>query len=137
MGATASINPVTPSRRSTVAVWFELPAADFERAVSFYEALFGTTLNRETIGPNRMAVFPYERERGISGCVMAGPGLAPADQGALVYLNADGALPDMLARVEKLGGRVAGPVIELPEGMGRFVHIVDTEGNRVGLHAVV
>jgi predicted enzyme related to lactoylglutathione lyase len=28
------------------------------------------------------------------------------------------------------------PRIALPEGMGVFAHILDTEGNRIGLHAV-
>ena len=27
------------------------------------------------------------------------------------------------------------PRVELPEGMGVFAHILDTEGNRIGLHA--
>lgn len=27
------------------------------------------------------------------------------------------------------------PCTELPDGLGCFAHIIDTEGNRVGLHA--
>jgi uncharacterized protein len=123
------------SARNTVAVWFEIAAADFDRAATFYERLFEATFRRETIGPNRLAVFPYAEGQGVSGCVMAGPGLRPSVDGAIVYLNCDGRLDDMIARVEGLGGRLAGPIVELPEGMGRFVHMVDTEGNRVGLHA--
>ena len=36
-------------------------------------------------------------------------------------------------RVAKAGGKVES-VIELPDGMGRAAHIIDSEGNRVGLH---
>jgi hypothetical protein len=30
---------------------------------------------------------------------------------------------------------VTTPKVQLPDGMGCFAHIADTEGNRVGLHA--
>ena len=39
------------------AVWFEIPATNFERAVKFYEAVFQVTLRRENIGGD-LAVFP-------------------------------------------------------------------------------
>ena len=42
---------------------------------------------------------------------------------------------NLLARVEAAGGRIASPKVQLPGDMGAFAHIVDTEGNRVGLHA--
>lgn len=131
------MNAVATPVRNTVAVWFDIPSSDFERAVRFYEGLFGVTLHRETLGPNRIGVFPYERGAGISGCVAQGPAHRPGGDGTVVYLNADGALDSMMAAVEGLGGRLAGPVVALPEGMGSFVTIIDTEGNRVGLHAVV
>lgn len=120
--------------RNSVAVWFEIPAADFDRAVTFYESLFGTTLKREDMGPSKLAVFPYTEGEGVSGCVFFGPHVKPSPEGAIVYLNCDGKLDAMIGKVGALGGRTAGPVVNLPEGMGRFVHIVDSEGNRVGLH---
>jgi predicted enzyme related to lactoylglutathione lyase len=40
----------------------------------------------------------------------------------------------MAARVALAGGRLAGPMVDLPPGMGRYVHVVDPDGNRVGLH---
>jgi predicted enzyme related to lactoylglutathione lyase len=43
----------------------------------------------------------------------------------------------VLARVESLGGRITTPKVTLPGDMGVFAHVVDTEGNRVGLHAPV
>lgn len=120
--------------RNSVAVWFEIPAADFDRAVNFYEGLFGTTLKRETMGPSKLGVFPYTEGEGVSGCVFSAPHVKPSPDGAIVYLNCDGKLESMIDKLGPLGGRTAGPVIDLPPGMGRFVHIVDTEGNRVGLH---
>jgi predicted enzyme related to lactoylglutathione lyase len=122
------------SERKNVAVWFEIPASDFERATRFYETIFGATLKREAFGPQRMGVFPYERP-GVSGAVMEAPQLAGKDAGTVVYLNCDGHLGEVVDRVEKAGGKLLTPRIELPDGMGAFLHIRDSEGNRVGLHA--
>ena len=119
--------------RNSVAVWFEIPAADHDRCVGFYEGLFGVEMHRDEMGPMKLAIFPYD-DPGISGCVQSGPGCTPGADGSVVYLNCDGRLDSIIARVEKLGGTVASPKTALPEGMGAFAYIVDTEGNRIGLH---
>jgi predicted enzyme related to lactoylglutathione lyase len=115
--------------------WFEIPVQDLARAQRFYETLLGTSLRREQMGESALAVFPYP-ESATGGCLMAGPGTpAPSANGTLVYLNADPSLDAVLARVERAGGRVATPKVQLPGDMGVFAHVTDTEGNRVGLHA--
>ncbi len=126
---------MTAETRHSVAVWFELPATDFDRACAFWQAVMGTTLKAETMGPTRMAVFPYERPN-VSGAVIAGPGYRPGADGPVVYVNVDAiGLDAAVARVTAAGGRIAVPRVDLPGGMGAFVHVIDTEGNRVGLHA--
>jgi uncharacterized protein len=68
---------------------------------------------------------------------MAGAGAPqPSQQGAMVYLNAEPSLDAVLARVESAGGRITTPKVTLPGDMGCFAHVTDTEGNRVGLHAL-
>jgi hypothetical protein len=121
--------------RDNVAVWFEIPASDFDRAAKFYETIFDTSLTRESFGGPRMGVFPYARPK-VSGCVMEAPQLAGKDAGTVVYINCNGHLDEVVARVEKAGGALLTPRVELPPGMGSFFHIRDSEGNRVGLHAV-
>jgi hypothetical protein len=124
--------------RSTVVVWFEIPTDDFERAIGFYEAILGVALRRESMAEGiHLAVFPYEKP-GISGCVVSGKPYHPArdGNGPVVYLNCDGQLDGVIARVEPAGGKLAGPKIDLPGEMGTFIHIIDSEGNRIGLHAV-
>src|SRR5260221_12065862 len=120
--------------RKNVAVWFEIPASDFGRAATFYETIFDQKLKRERVGGGQMAVFSYERPN-VSGCVMEAPQLAGNETGTVVYLNCDGHLAEIAGRVEKAGGKLLTPKIDLPEGMGSFLHIRDSEGNRVGLHA--
>jgi predicted enzyme related to lactoylglutathione lyase len=121
------------SEQKNVAVWFEIPAADFDRATRFYETIFGRKLKQESMGPQRMAVFPYDRPY-ISGCVMDAPAMAGSGSGTVVYLNCDDRLAEVAARVEAAGGALLTPKIDLPPGMGAFFHVRDSEGNRIGLH---
>jgi uncharacterized protein len=129
-------NATSISKRINIAVWVEIPAAQLARATRFYEALFAIKLKHEKMGPTEMAVFPYDREHATSGCIMQAPGLKPSSDGAVVYLNADPSLEAALSRATAAGGRVLLGKTTLPPGMGYFAHIADTEGNRVGLHAV-
>jgi hypothetical protein len=115
--------------------WFEIPAADLERATRFYETILGRSLKAETMGTSALSVFPYEQP-GVGGCVIAGNGHVPSSSGTLVYLNAAPKLDDALPRVTKAGGRVVLPKTALPGDLGLFAHVIDTEGNRVGLHAL-
>jgi predicted enzyme related to lactoylglutathione lyase len=115
----------------TVPAWFEIPSADLERAVRFYETVLDAKLTREDMGPMRMAVFPHEKPQ-PTGAVVHAAGYEPTTQGTVVYLNLDDIRP-VLARVPAAGGAVALPLTALPQGMGVFAQIRDTEGNRVGL----
>ncbi|HJV95726.1 MAG TPA: VOC family protein [Albitalea sp.] len=116
--------------------WFEIPVRDMDRAQAFYETLLATPLRREAMGPQTLAVFAYD-EAGVGGCLLLGSSAPqPASVGTLVYLNAAPSLDAVLARVEAAGGRVSTPKVMLPGDMGCFAHITDTEGNRVGLHAL-
>jgi uncharacterized protein len=126
------------SKQDAVSVWFELAATDFDRACGFYEDILDIDLKREDMGPMKMGVFPYpDGQESTSGCVFFGPTAAkPSMDGATVYLNCNGKFESTMAKVSGAGGSVLSPIVDLPEGMGRFVLIRDTEGNRVGLHAV-
>lgn len=116
--------------------WFEIPVRDIRRARAFYESILDKPLHQEVMGQQTLAVFPYD-DAGVGGCLLAGnEALTPANTGTLVYLNAKPSLDAVLARVEAAGGRIALPRVELPGDMGCFAHVIDTEGNRVGLHAL-
>ena len=115
--------------------WFEIPAADLRRATRFYETVLGRSLKSETMGGSTLAVFPYT-EPGVGGCVIAGNGHVPSANGAVVYLDASPKIDDALSRVAGAGGRVALEKTALPGDLGFFAHVIDTEGNRIGLHAL-
>ena len=120
--------------------WFEIPAADFERAKTFYESVLDTQLfvndQRETMG-SMLGVFPHEG--GIGGCLVHNPqyGYAPSTEGTLVYLAASGDLNEVLARVPGSGGEVLLPKTPLGDnaGGGFVAWVRDSEGNKVGLYS--
>lgn len=117
--------------------WFELPSTDFKRAVAFYDAILGTPLKVEKFGPEAtdMAVFPAA-EDGTAGCVIHDTRYQPHADGTVIYLNCEPSIDRVLERVAAAGGSVILDKTALPPGMGFFAHIADTEGNRVGLHAL-
>ena len=125
----------TTIARGSAVTWFEIPTLDFDRARQFYDAIFETTLRQETFGPARIAVFPHERP-GVGGCLDEGSASRPSAQGTVVYLGCDGRLDRTLELTVAAGGRIASPKVALPPGMGHVAHIIDSEGNRVGLHAI-
>jgi uncharacterized protein len=116
--------------------WFEIPATDFDRGVKFYEALLGITLKREMFGgtdPN--GVFPYDADAGVGGAVVHVPYAKPGADGVIIYIHAysTAVLEGALARVESLGGSVVMPKMSIGPN-GYVAAIIDSEGNRVGLH---
>jgi uncharacterized protein len=132
---TSSATAITAKQASALS-WFEIPGLDIARAQAFYEKLLGAPMRRENIGPNTLAVFAYGAT-GVGGCVMVGPQVpAPRNDGSLIFLNAGPSLDAVLARVNSAGGRITTPKVTLPGDMGVFAHIIDSEGNRVGLHAL-
>ncbi len=116
-----------------VVVWFEIASLDFDRAVAFYETIFATPLRREEMGAMRLAVFPYDGT-GVSGAVVGSAQHRPGAGGTLVYLNCDGRLDAVVGRVEAAGGTVLSERVTLPDAMGAFFIVGDSEGNVVGLH---
>lgn len=125
--------PETANATRTAITWFEIPATDLQRAKRFYEAIFEAELKVMDFG-GPMAIFPYENP-GIGGCIFAGGDSHPSPHGTLIYLNAEGRLDRTLELVTQAGGRVDTPKAKITDDIGYVAHIIDSEGNRVGLHA--
>jgi predicted enzyme related to lactoylglutathione lyase len=77
------------------------------------------------------AVLPAD---GVGGTLVLDPGNAPSERGTLVYLDAGDDIDGALGRVGELGGTALSPVIDLGD-QGRMALLLDTEGNRIALHA--
>ncbi|TCW76297.1 glyoxalase [Burkholderia sp. SRS-46] len=126
---------MTSAIQERAIAWFDIPSIDFDRAIRFYETVLQTTLQREVIGGVPMAVFGHA-EANTGGSIVYDPQqMKPSATGVLVYLNAGDSVVAALERAKRAGGSVQGSVVELPNNYGYIGYLIDTEGNRVGLHA--
>lgn len=119
--------------------WFEVPATDFDRAKAFYETIFDYQMPENNMGKTRMGFFLYDFKSGkVGGAICCGDGYQPSATGALIYLNCNPDLREIIERVEKAGGKILIPKTPIsPEGnLGFIAQIIDTEGNRIALHSM-
>lgn len=119
--------------------WFEIPANDLARAQHFYETIFGIALAPMDMPNIKMRMFPLnDMMTQVGGAVVDSGGFhrpSPTD-GPLIYLNANPDLQIILDRVEAAGGTIMVPKTEISPEYGFMAVIIDTEGNRIGLHSV-
>ncbi len=114
--------------------WFEIPAADFGRAVKFYGTVLGTELQQMKMDNIDMGMFPTQ-DNGVGGCVTYGNGVKPSAEGSLVYLNGGEDLAVPLAKVEAAGGSIVMPKTQIGEN-GFMAIFTDSEGNKVAFHSM-
>ena len=116
--------------------WFEIATKDLQRATRFYEAVFATQLRQEQLseeGP--MAIFVRDDGQSI-GCLTAPGWLEPTRQGTLIYLDAGPSIQAVLDRVREAGGEIVMERFQLPNDIGYIAQFIDSEGNRLALHAM-
>jgi len=111
-------------------VWFDLPAADLERAMKFYAAVLDTKVSERFPGVGVIS----SDDGAISGCVFKSEEIQPSDQGALLYFNVSGRLDAAVAAAAKCGGTIKEPPHPIGE-FGRRALVIDSEGNRIALHS--
>jgi predicted enzyme related to lactoylglutathione lyase len=119
--------------------WFEIPATDLDRATNFYEAIFETKLIPMDLDNIKMRMFSItDMENGVGGAVVDSGGFhkPSATDGPLIYLNGNPDLQKVLDRVAGAGGTIMVPKTEISPEYGFMAVIIDTEGNRIGLHSV-
>lgn len=113
--------------------WFEIPVHDLNRAIGFYNQIYGFKMERMDVGNYAMAVFPADN--GIGGALVVGPGCIPSIIGSLIYLNAGKDLAPILERVPAAGGRIVMEKTLIDEDSGYFALFIDSEGNRLALNS--
>ena len=115
--------------------WFEIPAIDMDRATRFYEQIFQVKMSPGPAGGEGylMSMFPDGGMEGVGGALVSGEGYVPSASGTLIYLNCNPSLDAVLGRVEAAGGQIIAPKTDIGEN-GWFALVIDSEGNRVGLH---
>jgi predicted enzyme related to lactoylglutathione lyase len=116
--------------------WFEIPATDIERAKKFYEAVFGIEMQAMPVGDAKMFTFPFSPGNGrVSGAIMQHEMYVPSTDGVTVYLNANPNIQDVIDRIEPAGGKIVIPKTQISPEIGYMCFFIDSEGNRIALHA--
>ncbi|CAN5768390.1 VOC family protein [soil metagenome] len=119
--------------------WFEIPATDLERAQKFYESIFDFIMIPMDMPNIRMRMFPTDdMQNSIGGAVVDSNGFhkPSASDGPLIYLNGNPDVQNILDKVVDAGGSIMVPKTEISPEYGYMAVLLDTEGNRIGLHSV-
>ena len=115
--------------------WFEIYVQDMERARAFYEAVFGTKLDKLQGTEYEMWSFRVNQgAAGAPGALIRIPGYPSGANSVIVYFSCE----DCAIQAEK--AVAAGGEIETPKKSigpyGYIALIYDTERNVIGLHSM-
>jgi len=110
--------------------WFEIPIDDFDRAKKFYETIFDTSIRDIDFGPLKMGIFPHKN---VGCAICLGEGYKTGDSGAVVYMNANPDLQNVLDRIENAGGKILQQKKLISPEHGFMALFIDSEGNRLAL----
>lgn len=129
------------SADTNVLTWFEIPVLDTARAKKFYETILDIEMRTQTFPETdeELTFFPsvpgvIQASSGrVSGALVKNNRSKPSMEGTTVYLNAYPVLQTVIDRIEAAGGKVIVPRTQIPAG---FISVfIDTEGNKVAIHA--
>lgn len=115
--------------------WFEIPATDFSRAVSFYKAILSLEIKETEMFGTKMGFFPTDGKN-VSGAIVLGEDYKPSSDGVIAYLNGGKDLQTMLDKIENNNGKVIVPKTQISPEMGYFGMFIDSEGNKMAIHSI-
>jgi predicted enzyme related to lactoylglutathione lyase len=122
------------NKEANRAVWFDIPVSDLDRAITFYAAVLGVGVAKESFDQFEFAVIDHGPGNG--GCLVKpmDENWKPGRDGILTYLNADGRIRDAVAQVQAHGGEVLQDVHAIgPHGF--CARALDPDGNLFALHS--
>lgn len=111
--------------------WFAISVADMDRAIGFYNTVFGLKLEKTDYQGQIMAFFPMADGQ-TGGALALDPEFA-GKGGVMIYLNGGDDLSGCLERMTRAGGEIITPKTDIGQGWGFFAHFTDSEGNRMGV----
>jgi predicted enzyme related to lactoylglutathione lyase len=114
-------------------VWVDIPVTDMDRARKFYGVVLQTGIELMP-GTEDVAFLPME-PGDASGDLVKGENQKPGFWGPTIYLDSKGDPEGMIERAVAAGGKVDRPVADMGEMVGSIGYFIDSEGNRIGVHA--
>jgi hypothetical protein len=114
--------------------WFEIAVTDIDRARKFYETIFDIHMMPMDMEGIQMVAFPSMPPQ-VGGSLCKSDMHQPSAEGAVIYLNGNPDLQKVVDKVDAAGGKVLMPKTEIPGDNGFMAFILDTEGNKLGIHS--
>jgi uncharacterized protein len=117
--------------------WFDIYVDDMNRAVAFYNAVLGRSLEKigDPTGETQMMSFPANLSAyGASGALVRSAHARPGIGGTMVYFSVEDCAVEQ-SRVNLAGGKVVRPKFSIGE-FGWVTLCTDTEGNMFGLNSM-
>jgi len=94
--------------------WFEIPATDFNRTVSFYKTILGLEVKQVEMFGTKMGFFPTDGTN-VSGAILQGVDYKPSTEGVIAYLNGGNDLQNVF---ENSSGKVIVQKTQISPEMG-------------------
>jgi len=114
--------------------WFEIYVKDIEKAKSFYQAVFTTSLEKLDLPDIEMWSFPMTSEGyGSGGALVKDDTMAQGTNSTVVYFNCN----DCAIEASKVADN-GGLLIQEKTSIGQYGFIAlakDPEGNLIGMHS--
>lgn len=133
-----------------IIVWFEIPALDFKRAVTFYSKVFRFEINELVINDQNHGIFKF-KDGQIKGAIVESKDEIKG--GTVLFFDGNPSMRELEKRIIENGGEVlvsktliknqlteSGESI-LPHNfidgkdVGYFAYFKDSEGNKMGLYS--
>lgn len=115
-------------------VWCDIPVADLDRAVTFYAAVLGITVQKEQFQNQSFAILQHSNGNGA--CLVPNAKEISGTTGILVYFGVEGRIRSAVKEVTKHGGTLVQDIHAIgPHGF--CATVIDSEGNRLALHSMV
>lgn len=133
-------------------LWIQIPCENLERAAAFYQKTFGVEFFFETLNDIPHAVFK-ENARGeklLNGALIQSEIKPEPGRGPILFFDATGKFDFILAQIVANGGKVLKektlirksidsqtqviPRTYIDNREGYYAHVVDSEGNKLGLY---
>ncbi len=128
--------------QTNVLTWFEIPVSDIDRAKTFYETILDIEMIKRGDGEDEGVFFPFNpnivqaTSGRVTGVLAKSNKNKPSDNGTVVYINASPSIQTVLDKVVPAGGKIIEPK-QLFGPVGYIAVILDSEGNKIGLHSEI
>lgn len=112
--------------------WLEIPIKNEERATQFYSNVFNIKFEYIEMPDNKMYMFGETEKVGSPGALVLSGLVKPSKDGATIYFSCEN-IENSIKLAQENGAQVLVDITDIGE-LGKFAHILDSEGNRIGLH---